>query len=89
MKQAQRSLSRCFCAAPKPSKCTEDISEPRAGGSTDSTGLSEPDTLHCCVMLQLLHLDKSEQQALVPTILSKPPGFGKGAQVHLRHLFVP
>lgn len=77
-KQAQRSLSRCFGAASKPSKCTKDISEPRASGSTDTTGLSEPDTLHCFVMLELLHLDKSEQQAPVPMLLSRPPGLGKG-----------
>lgn len=77
-KQPQRSLSRCFCAASKLSKCTKGISEPRASGSTDTRGLSEPDTLHCCVMLELLHLDRSEQQAPVPTLLSRPPGLGKG-----------
>lgn len=41
-------------------------------------GLSEPNTLHSSVMLDLLHLDNREQQALLPTLLSRPPGLGKG-----------
>lgn len=39
---------------------------------------ASPTPVHSFVILELLRLDSREQQAQVPTLLSRPSGLGKG-----------
>lgn len=85
-RQAEEKLKRlsthAFLLSQNPlgiSWCAEDISEFISSGSTNTMCLSEPDTharLRDIGVAPLL--DNSEQQAWVPTLLSRLSGLGKG-----------